>query len=119
MERINAKIDKSKVDFFIATNANKFDPASLMAVRDTISQMNDDQFLMLQAANFRDPTLILILAIFTGWERLFIDDVGLGVLKILTCYGLGIWWLVDMFTAIDRAQRYNYNRFMHLVSLSR
>ena len=112
-------VDKSKVDFFIATNAGKFEPAALMSVKETLSQMDDDQFMMIQATNFYDPTVILLIAIFLGWERFFLDDVGMGVLKILTCQGLGIWWIIDMFTATERAKQYNYNKFMKTTSLMR
>lgn len=116
MKRI---IDKSQVDFFIATNASKFEPSALMAVRDSLEKMDDDQFMIIQATEFRDPTVILLIAIFLGWERFFLDDVGLGILKILTCYGFGIWGIIDMFTAIGRAKAYNYNKFVQVTSLMR
>ncbi len=92
MERV--KIDKSKVDFFITANADKFEAMALMDVREKLMQMSEEQFFMVQTANFRDPTVILLIAIFLGWDRFFLDDVGMGILKIITCGGLGIWALV-------------------------
>jgi len=32
---------------------------------------------------------------FLGADRVYKGEVGLGVLKLLTVGGLGIWWLVD------------------------
>ncbi len=110
-------IDKSKIDFFIAANSNKFEPAALMSIKERLDEMDETQFMIIQAADFRDPTVILLIAIFLGWDRFFLDDVGMGILKIITCGGLGIWALIDMFTAIDRTKRYNYNRFVQVTSL--
>ncbi len=110
-------MDKSKVDFFIAANSGKFDPVALVSVRETLEKMNDDQFAAIQATSFRDPSTILLIAILTGWDRFFLDDVGMGILKVLTCYGCWIWWIVDMFSATDRAKKYNYNKFMQTAAL--
>lgn len=112
-------MDKNKVDLFIASNSDKFEAPALLSVRDTLEKMTDDQFMAISATEYRNPTVILLIAIFLGWERFWLDDVGMGVLKILTCYGLGIWWLVDLFTAIDRAKRYNFRKFMQTASLMR
>ncbi len=119
MERLDAGIDKSKVDFFIATNANKFDAAALPRIRDTLLRMNEDQFIMMSAVDYRDPVLMLAVAFFFGWERFFLDDVATGIIKVLTCYGLGVWWLIDLFTVIDRSKRYNYDRFEQITSYMR
>ncbi|MEG1623171.1 MAG: TM2 domain-containing protein [Alistipes sp.] len=104
-------MDRNQIDLFIAMNASKFEPAALMSIKQTLEKMSDDKILALSSLSYYDPTLILVIAILLGWERLFLDDIILGVLKILTCYGFGIWWLIDLFTATHRAKQYNYNYF--------
>jgi TM2 domain-containing membrane protein YozV len=32
---------------------------------------------------------------FLGADRMYKGEVGLGILKLITCGGLGIWYLVD------------------------
>lgn len=32
---------------------------------------------------------------YIGADRFYKGDIGLGVLKLLTLGGLGVWWLVD------------------------
>lgn len=107
-------MEQSKVDLFIATNASKFKGEVLPIIKQNLEKMSDDKYLMMQSVGLKDPTTILLIAIFLGWERLFLEDIGLGILKILTCQGLGIWWLIDIFTASDRAKDFNFRKFMSL-----
>lgn len=119
MERIHPKLDRSKVDYFIATHASRFEPEVIGEVHDRVAAMNDDQFMILQSAgNFREPWLILAIAI-VGWDRFLLEDVGLGILKLITFGGLGLWWLIDLFTVMGRTRRFNYRRFMQITSRMR
>lgn len=102
---------------FIAMNAEKFSPEVLPIIKTKLEELDNDKFILLQSADFRSPIIILLIAVMLGWDRLFLDDIGLGILKILTCYGLGIWWIVDMFTAQQRTREYNFQKFMKLIVL--
>lgn len=109
-------MEKNKIDLFLAVNTEKFKPEVIPSITETLRRMSDDQFIIIQSVQFRSPTTILIIAFLLGWERFFLDDVGMGILKIVTCYGLGIWWLVDLFSAKSRAQDYNYKKFNTLTA---
>ena len=109
-------MEKSKVDLFIGMNAENFDAHDLMIIKEKLEQMPDDKFYLLQGAEFQKPSTILIIAIVLGWERFWLDDVALGIVKIVTFYGCLIWWLVDIFNAKDRAKKYNFNKFIKLSS---
>jgi hypothetical protein len=109
-------MEKSKVDMFIGMNAENFNPQDLMIIKDKLEKMEDDKFFMVQSSEFQKPSNIFLIAILLGWERFWLDDIALGIVKIITCYGCLIWWLVDIFTAKDRAKKYNFKKFTQITS---
>ncbi len=50
-----------------------------------------------QQANGKDWVVTLILAIILpGIDRIYAGSIGLGIVKIFTGAGFGVWWLVDI-----------------------
>lgn len=107
------------VQQFLLQNGSCFDPLQLPVIQERLAEVDDAKSANILGANFQNPTVILIIAILLGWERFFLDDIGLGILKVLTCYGVGIWWLVDIFTAKKRTYAFNFARFQQALLLSR
>jgi TM2 domain-containing membrane protein YozV len=61
--------------------------------------MNDPMPPIQPTVSRRDWVTALLLAIFLGKlgiDRFYTGSIGLGVFKLLTCGGLGVWWLVDI-----------------------
>ncbi|GHV02699.1 hypothetical protein FACS1894159_11640 [Bacteroidia bacterium] len=109
-------MEKQKIDFFLMSNADKFPPMAIPTIKDKLEKLDDDKLYLLQGGTLRNPTTILIIAILLGWDRFFLEDIGLGILKVLTCYGFGIWGIIDMFTAMDRTRQFNYRKFIEMTS---
>ena len=55
---------------------------------------------MLKGENgMKSKVVALILAIFLGElgiDRFYLGYIGTGILKLITCGGFGIWWLIDL-----------------------
>ena len=111
-------MEQQKVDLFIGLNNENFNLQDLMTIKQKLEHMNDSEFFLIQGTTFQKPTTILLIAILLGWERFWLDEIGLGILKIITCYGCGIWWLIDIFSAKDRAKKYNFKKFMEVTMLT-
>tara|TARA_B110000211_G_C14010051_1_gene522665 strand:- start:697 stop:1032 length:336 start_codon:yes stop_codon:yes gene_type:complete len=109
-------MEKAKIDMFIGMNSENFEPQDLMAIRDKLEKIDDGKFLVIQGTEFQKPSTIFLIALLLGWERFWLDDMALGILKIVTCYGCFIWWIVDVFSAKERAKKYNFKKFVQLSS---
>jgi TM2 domain-containing membrane protein YozV len=106
-------MDQQKIDMFLMTSAKYFEGHQLGAIREQLVKLDDSKFIQVQAANLKDPTTILIVSILAGHfgiDRFLIGDVGVGVAKLLTCGGLGVWTIVDWFLIMGKTREVNLQR---------
>jgi len=112
--------EQQKVDMFVGLNNEYFYPHDLVVIRQKLEQLDDSKFYLIQGTTFQAPTTIFLLS-FLGIERFWLDDTGLGILKVLLilCCGIGsIWWFIDLFTAKRRAKNYNFKRFTDVTMMA-
>ncbi len=106
-------MEQQKVDMFLMSYGKYFEGHQLMMLRDKLTTLDDSKFLQLQAANLKDPTTLLIVSIIGGHfgiDRFLLGEVGLGIAKLLTCGGLGIWTMVDWFLIMGRTREINMQK---------
>lgn len=58
------------------------------------------------ASERKDRGTAVILAIFL-YDRIWLGDTAMGIIKIITLGACGIWTLIDLFTAGSRCDDYN------------
>jgi TM2 domain-containing membrane protein YozV len=106
-------MDSQKVDMYLMTNAKYFQAQHLNYIRERLLLLDDSKFFMIQSVELKDPTTLLIISIVAGGlgiDRFMLGDTGLGVAKLLTCGGLGIWTIVDWFLVMDLTRQKNMER---------
>jgi len=88
------------------------DMAGLMVLQymNNLPEHRRAEFQMAYQAQKKDRTTALVLSIFLGFlgaDRFYLGQTGLGVLKLLTCSGLGFWGIIDWFMIMGAADRQN------------
>lgn len=110
-------MEQQKIDMFVGQHTEDFEPADLMTIKQKLETMDESKFFYVNGQKYVEANTMLIIAILLGWERFWMDDIAMGVVKVLTGYGCGIWWLIDIFSAKKRARKYNFNKFMQAVQM--
>ena len=112
-------MDQQKVDFFIMMNSKFFESHHLGWVREQLIQMDESKWPELQILQFKDPTTYLIVSILGGQlgiDRFMLGDTGLGIGKLLTCGGLGIWAIIDWFMIMPATREKNMQQFQRVLT---
>ena len=93
--------------------------ASVMTLRDRLDKASDtkrDEFSKtISMLNLKSPMTGLILGLLLGGlgvDRFYKGDIGLGILKIVTLGGFGIWILVDLFIVGKGIRKDNLQKVM-------
>ena len=112
-------MDQSKIDMFVAMNGKKFNPSQLEQIKELLSQCDEAKFQMALAIDLKDPTTMLIVSLLAGplgIDRFMLDETGLGVAKLLTLGGCGIWTIIDWFLIQDKTKDYNFQLMMQTLA---
>lgn len=108
-------MEKEKINQFIMVNGKFFPEMMIGGVKQKLESLDESKEDMLMSTEWKNPTVALLFAFFLagfGVDRFWLGQTGLGIVKFLTCGGLGFWALIDLFTAMSRAKQYNYNKLM-------
>lgn len=110
-------MDTQKVDMFLMTNGKFFESHQMGYIREELLKLDDSKWTMVQMQQFKDPTTSLIVSILAGSlgiDRFMIGDTGLGVGKLLTCGGLGIWAIIDLFLIMGATREKNMEKLQQV-----
>ncbi|MCL2363422.1 MAG: TM2 domain-containing protein [Defluviitaleaceae bacterium] len=105
----------NRASMWLMAHNGYFKPEHMVYVSEQLNNLPDEHANLLLSLQLKNPTTILLFSIFLGTygvDRFLLNDIGLGVGKLLTLGGCGIWWLVDLFMVQDRARARNYEILM-------
>ena len=111
-------MEAQKVDMFLMSNGKFFETHQLAPIRDRLLQLDESKWPIIQTLQFKDPTTILIVSLLAGSlgiDRFLIGDTGLGVGKLITCGGLGVWTIIDWFMIMGNTRDKNMNALMQVL----
>ena len=111
-------MEQNKVDMYIMTNQKYFPAEKIMYIKEKLAAMDENKFAMISTIEMKDPTTILLVSIFLGGlgvDRFMLGDIGMGILKLLTCGVCGILTIIDWFTVSKKTKELNFNNVMTML----
>lgn len=111
-------MEAQKVDMFLMSHSKHFEGHLIAEIREKLLAMDDSKWVELQALAIKDPTTMLLVSLFGGGlgiDRFMIGDTGLGVAKLLTCGGFGIWSIIDWFMIMGKTREKNFKQLQELL----
>ena len=115
---IEPRVNKEKVDMWLMTNKKHFPAEKMLYLREKLYATTEKRFSMLSVMDLKDPTTILLLSIFVGYlgiDRFMLDDMGMGILKLLTFGCCGILTIIDLFSTHKKARELNFVSVMNML----
>ena len=109
---------KEKIDQFLAAQAVNLPEVAMTEIRERLEAADDSKFDELQMLQFKNPTTMMIIAWIVGCygvDRFMLNDTTMGIVKLCTCGGCGIWAIIDIFTAGKRTREFNMNKMYEIL----
>ena len=109
-------MEQNKIDMFIASMGSKFPSEKLMLMRNQLEKVDDSKLMVIQSIEYKDPTTLLIVSILIGGlgiDRFMLGQTGMGIGKLLTCGGVGIWTIIDWFLIMGATREKNMETFQN------
>ena len=108
---------KEQIDQLIDMNCDKLASEFIPQIRERLENV-DEGVAQAAFSNLKGGTLMTFIAWFLGGlgvDRFMLGDTGLGIAKLLTCGGCGIWTIIDIFTAGSRTRKYNAQKVLSAI----
>ncbi len=111
-------MEQQKVDMFLMSNASKLPEGKMMFIHEYLARLEDSKSGLLATIQLKDPTTSLILSLLVGAfgaDRFYLGQTTLGVVKLITCGGMGIWAIVDWFLIMNATKDRNFEKMQSVL----
>lgn len=102
----------------MVTLASKVPSESLNQIRQHLEHAQDFNGAQVAIAQMKDPIIVLVISLFVGYlgiDRFYLGDTGMGIGKLLTAGGCGIWTIIDWFLIMGAAKQKNMELLFNTV----
>jgi TM2 domain containing protein len=113
------KVDSYLVKTYLTKNGKNFSEISIKEIKQRLYNLTQEEFNEIQSVRIRNTTTMFILSFFLGFygiDRFLLKQFVLGILKLSTFGGCGIWWFIDLFFVIDETKKMNSQKILLALS---
>ena len=127
-------MEQNKVNAIMMQYKDLIPAEQAYALKEALEKADDKAYDRLVAVPTKNPIVTLILSILAGGfgvDRFYLNDIGLGVAKLLLSFflsftgfflivpwlGMLIWPLVDIFLCYKKAKKMNFDALMRAITM--
>ena len=110
-------MDPNKASSLLISIQDKIPSEYIYLIRQKLESMEDGRETVLWAAGLKSPMVALVLSLLLGVygiDRFYIGDTTIGILKLITCGGFGVWTIIDWFLIMDATKQKNAEKLMQM-----
>ena len=105
-------------NMLLMTYSKYFPEENILMLKEKFETIDESKMSLMYSLQFKDPITALILSLVVGglgMDRFYIGDTGLGIAKLLTCGGCGIWTIIDYFLIMKRTKEKNFEKLLTFI----
>lgn len=103
---------------FIMSNSENLPSEKIAFIREKLLSLPEEKWPLIISIDIKRPIITLIISFLIGElgiDRFYLGQTGLGILKLITCGGFGIWWLIDLFLIMGETKENNAKKLMSVI----
>ncbi len=105
---------------FLIEHKNYFHEFDLDFLKGDLEDLSKEELKLFMKTDFVNPNVnftISLLKSVLGIDRFVIGQTNIGLLKLLTAGGLGVWAIIDWFQIKELTQEYNFNKALEIIEI--
>ena len=105
---------------FLIKHKNYFHEFDLDLLKSDLKKLSPEELKLFMETNFVNPNANFAISLLTnvlGVDRFVIGQTDIGLLKLLTAGGLGVWAIIDWFQIKELTQEYNFNKAEEIIEI--
>lgn len=121
---LNLDYEKSEISpsisMFLFSRISDFPNDKIAIIKNQLGTLDESKMQYLFNSKFHNPQKMFVISLFGGClgiDRFLLGQSGLGVIKLITAGGCGIWWLVDLILIQEETKKLNFVKFTQLLLL--
>ena len=98
---------------FLIKHKNYFEEFDLDVLKADLESLSMEELKLFMKTDFVNPNVNFAVSLLTsvlGIDRFVIGQTDIGLVKLLTAGGLGVWAIIDWFQIKELTQEYNFNK---------